>query len=69
MSNTTPLGHRWTRQTLADAWRCSARTVDRIRKKGLLGDPIGRIGKTALYSDEQKLAAERAGLEKQEPEA
>jgi hypothetical protein len=58
-SDTRP---RWTRLSLAEAWRCSERKVDRIRRAGLLGDPVGRIGKTDLYSDEQKQAAERAGL-------
>ena len=53
---------RWTRLSLAEAWRCSERKVDRIRKAGLLGDPIGRIGKTDIYSDDRKLAAEKAGL-------
>jgi hypothetical protein len=55
-------GLRWTRLSLAEAWDCSARKVDRIRKAGLLGDPIGKIGRTELYSDEQKQAAERSGL-------
>jgi hypothetical protein len=69
MSNTLPLGHRWTTQTLANAWSCSTRTVARIKKKGLLGAPIGKIGKTEIYSDEQKLEAERAGLKHQEEPA
>jgi hypothetical protein len=55
-------GQRWTRQSLAVAWHKSERQVDRIRKAGLLGDPVGRVGKTDLYSNAQKLAAERAGL-------
>ena len=61
MSN-TPFGHRWTTQSLAEAWHCSARTVARIKRKGLLGDPIGKLGKTEIYSDDQKIAAEKAGL-------
>ena len=56
------VGMRWTRQSLAVAWQCSERKVDRIRKSGALGDPVGKVGKTELYSDEQKQAAERAGL-------
>jgi hypothetical protein len=55
-------GQRWTRQSLAEAWQCSERKVDRIRKSGMLGEPIGKIGKTDLYSNAQKQAAERAGL-------
>jgi hypothetical protein len=55
-------GQRWTRLALAEAWKCSERKVDRLRKSGVLGEPIGRIGKTDLYSNEQKQAAERAGL-------
>ena len=53
---------RWTRMSLAELWGKSERQVDRMRKAGLLGEPIGRIGKTDIYSDEQRLAAERAGL-------
>jgi hypothetical protein len=56
------LGLRWTRLALAEAWQCSERKVDRLRKSGVLGEPVGRIGKTDLYSDAQKQAAERAGL-------
>jgi hypothetical protein len=55
-------GLRWTRLALAEAWKCSERKVDRLRKSGVLGEPVGRIGKTDLYSDAQKQAAERAGL-------
>jgi hypothetical protein len=64
-----PTPQRWTRLSLAEAWQCSERKVDRMRKKGLLGDPVGRIGKTDLYSDEQKLQAEKAGLKQQEEPA
>jgi hypothetical protein len=53
---------RWTRQSLAELWGKSERQVDRMRRAGLLGEPVGRIGKTDIYSDEQRLAAERAGL-------
>jgi hypothetical protein len=55
-------GLRWTRLSLAEAWDCSERKVDRLRKSGVLGDPIGKIGRTELYSNAQKQAAERAGL-------
>jgi hypothetical protein len=68
-SETGDVRPRWTRLSLAENWRCSERKVDRMRKAGLLGEPIGRIGKTDIYSDDQKLAAERAGLEQQEPAA
>ena len=60
---------RWTRLSLAELWRCSDRKVDRIRRAGLLGEPVGRIGRTDLYSDEQRLAAERAGLAGHQVEA
>jgi hypothetical protein len=53
---------RWTRLSLAELWRCSERKVDLMRAAGLLGKPIGRIGRTDIYSDDQRLAAERAGL-------
>jgi hypothetical protein len=55
-------GLRWTRLALAEAWQCSERKVDRLRKSGVLGEPVGRIGRTDLYSNAQKEAAERAGL-------
>jgi hypothetical protein len=55
-------GLRWTRLALAEAWQCSERKVDRLRKSGALGEPVGRIGRTDLYSNAQKQAAERAGL-------
>jgi hypothetical protein len=33
-----------------------------MRKAGLLGQPIARIGRTDLYSDKQRRDAELAGL-------
>ena len=62
-------GLRWTRQSLAEAWDCSERKVDRLRKSGVLGEPVGRIGRTDLYSNAQKQAAERAGLAGHQVEA
>ena len=62
MALETDDGLRWTRQSLAEAWDCSERKVDRLRKSGVLGEPVGRIGRTDLYSNAQKQAAERAGL-------
>jgi hypothetical protein len=55
-------GPLWSRLALAERWRCSDRKVDRMRKAGLLGEPIARIGRTDLYSDKQRRDAERAGL-------
>jgi hypothetical protein len=46
---------------LAVLWKCSERKIDRIRKAGLLGNPVGRIGRTDLYSDQQRRDAEGAG--------
>jgi hypothetical protein len=62
-------GLRWTRLALAEAWQCSERKVDRLRKSGALGEPVGRIGRTDLYSNAQKQAAERAGLSGHQAEA
>jgi hypothetical protein len=62
-------GQRWTRLGLAEAWQCSERKVDRLRKSGALGEPVGRIGRTDLYSNRQKQAAERAGLAGHQVEA
>jgi hypothetical protein len=54
---------RWTRKGLAECWACSERKVDRLRDAGILGTPIGFVGKSPIWSDEQRLAAERAGLQ------
>src|SRR6516164_7659878 len=64
-----PTPQRWTRLALAEAWQCSERKVDRLRKSGALGEPVGRIGRTDLYSNAQKQAAERAGLSGHQAEA
>jgi hypothetical protein len=53
---------RWTRLGLAELWDRSDREIDRMRKDGRLGDPIGYVGRSPIWSDEQRLAAERAGL-------
>jgi hypothetical protein len=53
---------RWTRRGLSEAWDCSERKVDRLRDAGILGEPIGYVGRSPIWSDEQRLAAERAGL-------
>ena len=52
---------RWRRKALADLWAVSDRTVDRMRKDGRLGDPVGYIGRFPIWSDEQREAAERGG--------
>jgi hypothetical protein len=54
---------RWTRLGLAELWDCSDRKIDRMREDGRLGEPVGYAGRSPLWSDEQRLAAERAGLE------
>jgi hypothetical protein len=52
---------RWRRKALADLWDVSDRTIDRMRLDGRLGEPVGYIGRrTPIWSDEQRLAAERA---------
>jgi hypothetical protein len=53
---------RWTRHALAECWRCSDRKIDRMRADGRLGEPIAFIGRAPLWSDTQRLNAERAGL-------
>ena len=51
---------RWRRLDLADLWNVSDRTVDRMRADGRLGEPIGYVGRRMpIWSDEQRLAAER----------
>jgi len=52
---------RWRRKQLADLWECSDRKVDRMARDGRLGEPAFRLGRTPLWTDEQRLAAERAG--------
>jgi hypothetical protein len=54
---------RWRRKQLAEHWSVSDRTIDRMRKDGRLGPPVGFIGKMPLWSDEQREAAERATLQ------
>jgi hypothetical protein len=52
---------RWRRRALADFWGVSDRTIDRMRADGRLEQPIGWLGRTPLWSDEQREAAERGG--------
>jgi hypothetical protein len=59
--NTTNL-KRWSRFALAELWDCSDRKIDRLRETGLLSEPVAYIGRSPLWSDEQRLAAEREGL-------
>jgi hypothetical protein len=51
---------RWRRKQLAEFWSVSDRTIDRMRKDGRLGEPVGYLGKIPLFSDEQRQAAESA---------
>jgi hypothetical protein len=60
-SNTSSL-KRWTRLGLAELWDRSDRDIDRMRKDGRLSEPIGYIGRSPIWSDEQRLAAEQVGL-------
>jgi hypothetical protein len=50
---------RWRRKELAEYWRVSDRTIDRMRHDGRLGDPK-YVGRMPSWSDEQREAAERA---------
>lgn len=59
---------RWDRLSLAELWSCSDRKIDRMREDGRLGEPIAYIGRSPLWSDEQRLAAERAGLARHQAE-
>jgi hypothetical protein len=58
-NNPKPM-RRWRRMQLAAHWGISDRTIDRMRRDGRLGPPVGFIGKIPLFSDEQRQAAERA---------
>lgn len=51
---------RWTRRDLAEHWRKSMRTIDRMARDGRLAPPnyIGG-GKMPSWSDEQRIAAEK----------
>jgi hypothetical protein len=60
---------RWSRLALAELWDCSDRKIDRMREDGRLGEPIGYVGRSPIWSDEQRLAAERAGLAGHQVEA
>jgi len=52
---------RWRRKELADYWRVSDRTIDRMRRSGRLGAPLYAGGsRIPTWSDEQREAAERA---------
>ena len=48
---------RWRRKELAEYWRVSARTVDRMVADGRLGPPK-YIRCTPVWTDEQREAAE-----------
>lgn len=54
-------GLRWRRKALAEYWNVSDRTIDRMRVDGRLGEPVGYVGRLPIWSDEQRLAAERGG--------
>jgi hypothetical protein len=60
---TAELERRWSRWALAEYWNCSDRKIDRMRADGRLGEPIGYVGRSPIWSDAQRLAAEAAGLE------
>jgi len=59
---------RWDRLGLAELWACSDRKIDRMRRDGRLGEPVAYVGRSPLWSDEQRLAAERAGLARHQAE-
>ena len=52
---------RWRKRALADYWGISERTLDRMRRDGRLGKPVGYVGagRLPIWSDEQRIAAER----------
>ena len=54
---------RWRRKALAGYWDVSERTIDRMRRDGRLGEPVGFIGRMPIWSDEQREAAERREIE------
>jgi hypothetical protein len=55
------LRRRWRRKELAELWRISDRSIDRMRKDGRLGPPLYPGGsRFPLWTDEQREAAERA---------
>jgi hypothetical protein len=56
---------RWRRKALADYWGVSDRTIDRMRADGRLGKPCGYVGagRLPIWSDAQRIAAERGELE------
>ena len=56
--NSEKLQRRWRRKELAEHWRVSERTVDRLRKEGKLGEPE-YVGKMPSWSDEQRKAVQR----------
>jgi hypothetical protein len=55
------LSRRWRRKQLADLWNKSERSIDRMRADGRLGEPF-YIGRTPLWTDEQREAAERGDV-------
>jgi hypothetical protein len=56
----TDTTRRWRRKALADFWGVSDRTIDRMRADGRLAEPVGHLGRIPLWSDQQRVAAERA---------
>jgi hypothetical protein len=51
----------WSRLELAEFWRVSDRTIDRMRRDGRLGQPLyPGGGRWPRWTNEQRLAAEQA---------
>jgi hypothetical protein len=50
----------WRRGSLANHWGVSDRTVDRMVKDGRLGKPRFLGTRTPIWSDEQRIEAERS---------
>jgi hypothetical protein len=54
------IDRRWRRKSLAEYWQVCERTVDRMVASGLLGPPKYVGKRTPTWTDEQRIAAERA---------
>jgi hypothetical protein len=53
-----PVRH-WRRRELAELWRISERTLDRLRESGVLDEPLVVGARSLIWSDAQRRAAER----------
>lgn len=56
--NEAPVRH-WRRRELAELWRISERTLDRLRQSGVLDQPLVIGSRSLIWTDGQRKLAEK----------